>query len=107
MTYKTTIVVLWLALVVWGSVLVACEPGTAITIENATDSTVTLFYEPGSNAPPQFTLQPFQTRRLTVTVVEWKDRLIAKDPSGKVIFDQRITLDEMKRMDRIVIKPSQ
>jgi hypothetical protein len=86
---------------------VACEPGRTVAVEDATTTTITLFFDAAADARPEFTLRPLETKRIVFTRGGWKDIVIAKDSSGTVIFDERITWDELQHMQRIVIQPHQ
>ena len=106
MTLRPTALLFLLTALMLATVTVACEPGTTVPVENATTSTLTLFYETGLDATPRFTLQPFESKRIVIPRRGWRERLIAKDSSGRVVFDQRITWDQLERMEKIVIESS-
>ncbi len=110
MTYKMKAIVLGVTIIVLAAVAVACfDPGAGITFENRTPTRLTFYVEPGPDAKPQFSLEPFETKTFSELRHLWKDRVIARDPAGTIVFNKRITWDEVKKMERegkrIVIEP--
>ena len=109
MSSKVKALLLGLAAIILAAVAGACDPGASITFENRRPTRLTFYIEPGANAKPQFELEPFETTTVGFLQFHWKDRLIARDPSGNVVLDKRITYDELKKMERegkhIVIEP--
>ncbi len=88
-----------------------CEPGATVTFENRIATRLTFYDEPEVDAIVSFSLEPFETKRISIFQHLWKDRLIARDPAGNVVFDKRIPYDELKKMERegkpVVIEPPQ
>ena len=110
MRYKVTDLLVGAAVMVLAAVAAACfDLGATITIENNTGTRLTFYFEPRTNAEARFSLEPFETTTVGFLQFHWKDRLIARDPSGNVVLDKRITYDELKKMERegkhIVIEP--
>ena len=102
-------IVLSAAVIVIATVGVACDPGATVTFENRTPTRLTIYDEPGADAKVQYSLEPFETTTVGFFPRYWKDRLIVRGPSGNVVFDKRITYDELKKMERegksIIIEP--
>ena len=74
-----------------------------MTIENRTSMPVDIFYEPGPTVKKETTVEAMSSHRLTIARVVWTNRVIARDSSGTVVFDQVITWGDIKRTRRIVI----
>jgi len=85
-------------------VLPACDQGTDIRIENATEIELNIFYDISPGARVASTLAPFESKEFTVIRDVWKGYLIAKDKSGSVVFQRQITWQELKKLAEIVIR---
>ena len=110
LTYRMKATVLGVAAIVLVATTLACEPidgGGTFTFENRTAKTLTFYFEPGADALVRFSLGPFQTTTVAMLRSSWKGRLIARDPAGNIVFDKRITYEELKKMERVVIEPPQ
>jgi len=92
-----------LALLGLGCLLSACEYRKSITIENQTKTPVTLYFEDGEDAPAGLTIPAGGVKKPTIVAEAWHGRLIARNPSGEVVFAIDIPWDELRKMDHIVI----
>lgn len=82
----------------------ACDPGTVITIENNTSTSIDIFFRAGDDAAKEVTVNPRSSERLAVAEVIWRDRVIARTASGEIVFDKVITWEDLKKSKRIVIE---
>ena len=79
---------------------VACDPGHTVTFENRTSHTVTVF----RGGARDFVLKPSEKAGYTILEFAGPMTFEARDESGKVIYSQTLTWEELKAQDwRIVI----
>jgi hypothetical protein len=83
--------------------LLACDPGTVVTIENRTSTAVDIFYESNTAGKKETTVAAMSTKRLTIAEVTWTGRVIARNSSGTIVYDEMVSWDDVKRTPRIVI----
>jgi hypothetical protein len=79
---------------------VACDPGHTVTFENRTSHTVTVF----RGGARDFVLKPSEKAGYTILEFAGSMAFEARNESGKVIYSETLTWEELKAQDwRIVI----
>lgn len=74
---------------------VACDPGHTVTFENRTSHTVTVF----RGGARDFVLKPSEKAGCTILEFAGPMTLEARDDSGKVIYSETLTWEELKAQD--------
>lgn len=104
MNYSTSLIpnarklkVVLLAAVLVGTFvpMMGCDPGAEVTYRNETPSTVSVF----SNALLETTLAPGEEQTFSVITYEGSRTYSARDESGRVLFREEYTWEDLKRMD--------
>ena len=98
---KTLWIVLPIGLVA-ALALLACEPDTGFVVENRSPSELSFSYQPGGRV--QFRVKAEATKSILTSEHTWGGRLIATDESGKVLFDERISWNELMQRKRVIVE---
>jgi hypothetical protein len=91
-------------LTILGVLGVACDPIADVTFSNPNRFQVEIFGSQDPDAPRRTVVEPGQTKTVGFAKRVWPGRLVGKDPSGRIIFDKKITWAEAKDGITIILQ---
>jgi hypothetical protein len=82
--------------------LVACDRSIGVTIENRMSSEVAIYETDKPDEKPYLRLAPGQEK--TLAFGKGDARVVARDSTGSIVFNQVVPWAELKRSGRIAIE---